>query len=359
MKLEIIYIAIYLSTIGILCFIFNKKLKHKQVLDEQLLQNYNNIKDTLSQDIEQLTQQKQNLSNNYLDLSHQVKKTQDEIQNLQISYQHTNLAVTKLEAKRSELINSIELLNEQQKISAKAVYEEAQKNAEQAFEIEIENISNKLNKDRSEAQQAYLTALEEINQNFQEQIASKTEELRLLDAELAELKHIVASATEDRKRAEEKESQLDFYRLQLSNEDINEIKKLREVLPYLRDSEPLNKVIYKVYYEKPYQALVARVIGPGRHTGIYKITNINDGKIYIGQSVDLAERFRQHIKRGVGAEPVTRNKLYPAMIATGIENFTFEVMEECSSENLNNQEQYWINYFQSQLYGYNVTKGGA
>ena len=47
------------------------------------------------------------------------------------------------------------------------------------------------------------------------------------------------------------------------------------------------------------------------------------------------------------------------MIATGIENFTFEVMEECSSENLNNQEQYWINYFQSQLYGYNVTKGGA
>jgi len=43
----------------------------------------------------------------------------------------------------------------------------------------------------------------------------------------------------------------------------------------------------------------------------------------------VADRWRQHIKRGIGAEPPTRNKLYPAMLAFGVENFTFELLEEC------------------------------
>jgi len=55
--------------------------------------------------------------------------------------------------------------------------------------------------------------------------------------------------------------QKDFYRLQLSYEDLDEIKRLREVEPFLRDKEPLNKVIYKVYYEKPYTDLVGRIFG--------------------------------------------------------------------------------------------------
>jgi hypothetical protein len=38
---------------------------------------------------------------------------------------------------------------------------------------------------------------------------------------------------------------------------------LREILPYLRDKTPLNKVIYKVYYEKPLSDMIGRVIGTG------------------------------------------------------------------------------------------------
>jgi len=67
-----------------------------------------------------------------------------------------------------------------------------------------------------------------------------------------------------------------FYRIQLSDIDIDEIEKLRSVEPYLRDKEPLNKVIWKVYYEKPTNDLIGRVIGSGTHTGIYKITNIDN-----------------------------------------------------------------------------------
>jgi hypothetical protein len=55
--------------------------------------------------------------------------------------------------------------------------------------------------------------------------------------------------------------------------DVEEIKKLKSIIPYLRDSEPLNKVIWKVYYEKPYTDLIGRVVGSKVKSGIYKITN--------------------------------------------------------------------------------------
>jgi len=46
---------------------------------------------------------------------------------------------------------------------------------------------------------------------------------------------------------------------------------------------------------------------------------------YVGQSNNIAERWKQHIKRGVGADPPTQNKLYPAMLEFGAEKFTFEI----------------------------------
>mgnify|MGYP003295779629 CR=1 FL=1 len=115
---------------------------------------------------------------------------------------------------------------------------------------------------------------------------------------------------------------------------------LKNVAPYLRDKEPLNKVIWKVYYEKPTADMVGRVVGSGIHTGIYKITDIESGKCYVGQAANIADRWKQHIKRGLGAETPTRNKLYPAMNSIGPENFTFEIIEECPKEELSNREIY-------------------
>lgn len=102
------------------------------------------------------------------------------------------------------------------------------------------------------------------------------------ELQLAGLAAKVSAAVAAAKRQEEMETAQDFYRLNLSDIDIEEIIKLREVTVLLRDSEPLNKVIWKVYYEKPYTDLIGRVVGTGVHTGIYKITNIKSKKCYVG-----------------------------------------------------------------------------
>ena len=47
------------------------------------------------------------------------------------------------------------------------------------------------------------------------------------------------------------------------------------------------------------------------------------------------------------------------MFAEGVENFSFEVIEECGRESLNDREIYWIDFYHSREYGYNMTRGGA
>jgi hypothetical protein len=47
------------------------------------------------------------------------------------------------------------------------------------------------------------------------------------------------------------------------------------------------------------------------------------------------------------------------MLKFGVENFSFEIIEECAASDLNRQEKYWIEHFQSNIYGYNMTGGGS
>ena len=92
--------------------------------------------------------------------------------------------------------------------------------------------------------------------------------------------------------------------------------------------------------------------------GIYKITNELNNKCYIGQSIDIETRWLQHIHEG--KRGTNKGKLYPAMYHDGIENFIFEVIEECplEQEKLDERERYWIEYYNSYEEGYNSTRGG-
>lgn len=89
--------------------------------------------------------------------------------------------------------------------------------------------------------------------------------------------------------------------------------------------------------------------------GIYKITNLTNGKIYIGQSNNIERRFQEHQTKGVNS----RIPLDAAIQKYGKENFSYEVVEECAIEQLNEKEQYYIQYYNSKNNGYNCSDGGA
>jgi group I intron endonuclease len=91
---------------------------------------------------------------------------------------------------------------------------------------------------------------------------------------------------------------------------------------------------------------------------IYKITNKINGKIYIGKTLKTIEgRWKDHLK-DYKRPRFERRPLYSAMKKYGVENFSIEEVEECSSEILSEREIYWIDFYDSFRSGYNATKGG-
>ena len=259
-----------------------------------------------------------------------------------------------LEERRDNIIRTLE--NEAKESGEIFKTQQIQIANEQIEKAKME-LQAEYEKASEQAKQTYLDTLSDMVADIMSEYGIKSQELAEVLAKLEEAQSKADAAIKVNKRAEMDRQQKDFYRLQLSYEDLDEIKRLREVEPFLRDKEPLNKVIYKVYYEKPYTDLVGRIFGQRKPSGIYKITNLDNGKCYIGQATNIPERWRQHIKRGVGAEPVTQNKLYPAMKQEGVENFMFEVVEECGSADLTPREKYWTDFYQAQSYGYTVKKG--
>ena len=219
---------------------------------------------------------------------------------------------------------------------------------------EINEIQQKYENAEADYEQQYLATMADMVGAYRDKISASKDEYWKLVSQLDDLQRKVDAAVEAAKREEEMANKQEYYRLQLSKEDLDEICRLQEIVPFLRSPEPLYKVIYKMYYEKPYTDLVGRVVGSGVHCGIYKITNLQNKMCYIGQSANIAERWRQHIKRGVGADTATRNKLYTAMKVYGVENFTFEIVEECERSLLNERESYWQDYFKAKEFGYSI-----
>ena len=98
--------------------------------------------------------------------------------------------------------------------------------------------------------------------------------------------------------------------------------------------------------------------------GIYKITNLINGKIYVGKSIDIQRRFRSHINESLDEnKPSYHHAIHRAMRKYGSDNFSFDILEECTEDKLNEREIYWISFFDccvldSSDKGYNMTRGG-
>ena len=305
---------------------YNTRLKNETKDIELFLQQLNEQKKDLNNEIEFLSQEKEQAHKDYLIL--QVEKDN---------------AKTAINDLKEQATKSAQIF-EQQAVELATTNIEA---SMEKLKINYENAESDYLKESEEVMATCVQDLQSQMQNNQTQINKQADTLQ-------KLINTVNAAVEAAKRAEEMRAAADFYKLQLSETDLQEIEMLRNVAPYLRDKEPLNKVIWKCYYEKPTTDLIGRVIGPGTHTGIYKITNLQNQMCYVGQAANLSDRWKQHIKRGLGAETPTKNKLYPAMMSFGPESFSFEVIEECDRSMLDSREDYWQDYFHAKDFGYSI-----
>lgn len=92
-------------------------------------------------------------------------------------------------------------------------------------------------------------------------------------------------------------------------------------------------------------------------TGIYKVTNNINNKVYIGQSLNIEKRISSHLYDAKNSgRPQTG--LEVAIRKYGEEHFIFKIIEVCDVEKLDEREIFWINFYNSYEEGYNRTLGG-
>ena len=323
-------ISVILGVVLTLIFLL-PKVRYQEKLNEDIA--YQN--ETLQKDNEKLNYTKQDIANN----------------------------IIQLKGEQSQLAQSVSIMQMQADQAGQALYDKSIKLAEEKVHQSTLLLKKQLEENKSNYQAIYLSMMNDLAQDGKKQIDKTKNDLSILNQEFEKIKQVIddqkliaAAAIASNKKALEEAEKKDFYKLQITKEDKEEIDKLYTIVPVLRNREPLDKVIWKMYYEKPTTDLIGRLIGTQTKTGIYKITNLINGMSYVGQSVNIADRFRAHIKAGLGIDS-SNNKLYTAMKKDRVENFMFEIIEECDRTLLNEKEKYWIEFFQSESFGYNMTKG--
>lgn len=90
-----------------------------------------------------------------------------------------------------------------------------------------------------------------------------------------------------------------------------------------------------------------------RKSGIYCWTNLINGKIYVGSSSNLGERFYRYYKIDflMGVLKRSRSKIYSSILKNGYSNFKLDILEYCNKEDLLKREQYYIDQLKP---GYNI-----
>ena len=200
---------------------------------------------------------------------------------------------------------------------------------------------------------------EELKRNYENNKNNYAAELKKLESELNEFKSARKAIIEEQKRQEELETKKNFYMLQINENDKEDIRQLKTIEYLLHNKDVLNKLIFETYYKKPMTDMFGRIAGNNKPCGIYKITNTKNKKAYIGKSVEIIpKRWTEHIKTSLNIGSISRTKIHEAMKEYGIENFTFEILEECPKEKLNEREKYWIAFYETNTYGYNIKSGG-
>lgn len=274
-----------------------------------------------------VNQETQKLNN---EIAEEIKLKQQELQNIKVTVEAQN--------------NIVRSLTD----TAARLRESAEQQAQRDYEAKKTELETRLEEEKAS-----------ISANIEKEIAAIVARKEKESLQLQDLKDKQLAYIEAQQRQEEINQKQDYYRLVLSSTDINDITLLRELQLRFTKKEAVDKLIWETYYKTAYDLLMSHLFTSNEKvSGIYKITDTTTGLAYIGQSVDIKERFRQHIKSSLAYGGAT-NKLYQTMQKSGQYNFTFEVLEQVSRDKLNERETYWIDFYKTKEYGLNSTRGGS
>ena len=261
--------------------------------------------------------------------------------------------ITVLQQKKNKLIYSENQKKKEIQEELSQFKKDKQRELEEDLQKEKKLAQLSIEKANAEAS----SEIQAIHQDLNNIRESATQEKQEIQNDINKIKASLSAGVEARLREQQKKDKINFYKLSINDADLADVKMLENLKASFHKPVVLSKLIWTQYFQKQMTELCDRVLGKKTICGIYKITNLNSEQCYIGQSVDVSKRWKDHCKCGLGIEASATNKLYNNMQKNGVWNFSFELLEECSRNLLNEKERFWIEMYQSDKFGLNTTKG--
>ena len=310
---------------------------------------------------------KQIIDNNELFL-HQTKVNELTNQELEAA---KKLAVTNADLNAAEI--HLNVIQEQADKALKNYNETIQKNKEDLdiyFEEQKNTRQQALDSELKAKQDFYKKILEECEQKSKEE-ANRVDEAcaQLIEQYVAQVKEYKAGVDLAREKYEsliapikqyemERQQRL-FYTIQVPDEYKDDIDfLLTTVSQKVQHPDIVNKLVWNEYV-KPYIDDTFRRVGIEDKPGIYKITNLDNGKAYIGKSTNIKKRLTDHFKSSIGISNIADQAVHHEILRTGFWNWTLEPIIYCDKDKLNEMEKYYINFFDTVNSGYNRNSGGG
>lgn len=238
-----------------------------------------------------------------------------------------------------------------------AEHERARAELKGVKELELEKMRYEMQEKQRALNAEYNTQELYCSKNFATTLEIYQEELAAAKSELDEFQAKRAAINEAIRREREIEEQEDFYRISITENDIKDIEVLRSIEPRLTNREVLNKLIYEVFIKRPLMEMEKRVLKGQKIGGIYKITYIKTGEAYIGRSVDIGNRWKEHCLSSLNIGTIAHSTFHNVLAEKGLQNFTWEVLEQVDKDKQSSREKYWVDFYQTDKQ-YNSKAGG-
>lgn len=343
----VVVLILCLVVIGFLGY----KLYQKQSIDTQLLDEYHEqaakLKKELSSDEEALEQYRYKLMDIQLRVNTEKQKLTD-------MYNSLDSAKTSLLDARDEynhLVNEkmteLDSLMDEQRKKRQESLDETFNEKKAVLESELEKTLKECDEQAEYAKKWMASQIEEAQTKVKEyQLAEEQQRERFLSLRKPLLQYEM-----------DKQAKL-FYTIQLPEEYRDDIEfLLTTVAAKVQHPDIISKLVWAEYV-KPYLDDTFKRIEIKAEPGIYKLTNLDSGKAYIGKSTDIKKRIADHFKSSIGIKSIADQAVHHEILKTGFWNWSIEAITYCDKDKLSELEKYYIDFFDTQTFGYNRNAGG-
>lgn len=343
----IILLILCLIIIGILGY----QLYQKKQIDKGLLESYQN---QLEETKQQLDFDKKTLECYRTELLDVQIKTNTEKQQLRSMREQAKECEQRMNEAQREYEDIIEIkttklnqIMEDQQQRRQESLDETFKEKKAAMESELDNLLKQYDQQAEEASAIAAKLIEESCNRVKEyQLAEEQQKARFESLRKPLLQYEM-----------DKQAKL-FYTIQLPEEYRDDIEfLLTTVAAKVQHPDIISKLVWAEYV-KPYLDDAFKRIEIKAEPGIYKLTNLDSGKAYIGKSTDIKKRIADHFKSSIGIKSIADQAVHHEILKTGFWNWSIEAITYCDKEKLSELEKYYIEFFDTQTFGYNRNAGG-